>query len=57
MTWQCHAHPASLGGKPCGHINTAPQSVHFQGKSLEYCDGCGCTKIASDHRLKLIGAA
>jgi len=56
MTWTCHAHPAALGGKPCCHINTSQQSVQFQGKPLEYCEACGCTKIASDHRLKRIGA-
>lgn len=50
--WTCHAHPAAKGGKPCGHVNRgAPRSREFHGRRLEYCEACGCTRIASDDRL------
>lgn len=54
--WQCHAHPPVLGGRECGHLNQTPSSnvVHFLGESsrMFYCAGCGCTKVASDDRLR-----
>lgn len=49
-TWVCCAHPAALGGKECGHANTRGKSASFLGNKLEYCESCGCTKIASDDR-------
>jgi hypothetical protein len=49
-SWTCHAHPASLAGKPCGHVNETGKTVPFQGRELVYCGKCGCTKIASEHR-------
>jgi hypothetical protein len=48
IAWTCHAKPARLGGKTCGHQNTTGGSSF---RNLVCCDGCGATKIASDDRL------
>jgi hypothetical protein len=48
VAWKCHAKPAALGGKTCGHENITG-GMGFRG--LMCCDGCGATKKASDDRL------
>lgn len=45
--WECHARPAALNGKTCGHQNTMG-GVLYAG--LVCCAGCGATKAASDAR-------
>lgn len=51
MAWTCHAMPASTGRR-CGHINDGPRYFRtFQGGEIEYCQGCGCTRHASDLRI------
>ena len=48
MKWTCHAHPVSRGGAECGHVNeTGVRPLGFL-----RCELCGCTKLASDQRLK-----
>lgn len=47
--WVCHAHPVALNGRECRHVN-APGGEQFRGG--EVCAGCGCTRGASDDRLK-----
>ena len=49
-TWTCHARPAAYGGRPCGYLNRGQMTTRFAGKLVEFCAGCGCTKIASDAR-------
>lgn len=50
-TWTCHAKPARLGGRTCGHINQGePFMARAFMKTIECCKGCGCTKKASDDR-------
>lgn len=46
--WKCHAKPASLNGKTCGHQNVAGRTWN----RLLCCESCGATKIASDLRAK-----
>lgn len=46
VAWKCHAKPAALGGKMCGHENTA--GIWCNG--VLCCEGCGATKRASDDR-------
>lgn len=54
-TWECRARPAWLGGRTCGHANVSganvcgPMSGH---PGVEFCAGCGCTKVASDDRAR-----
>lgn len=45
--WTCHAKPAALGGKTCGHANDKG-GERFDGHVC--CAGCGATKFASDAR-------
>lgn len=46
--WRCHAKPAALGGKTCGHLNLAGEAI----KSAHgpCCADCGCTRIAGSDR-------
>lgn len=46
--WKCYARPAALGGRTCGHVNETELVFH----NLVCCNGCGATKIASDHRQR-----
>jgi len=46
--WTCHAHPASQGGRPCGHHNASGGIVYDR---TLCCERCGATKHASDSRL------
>ena len=50
MAWTCHAKPAALSGKTCGHVNLDCVKASSMGGIIEYCQSCGCTKIASDAR-------
>ena len=52
IPWRCHAKPAALGGKTCGRLNTEARALNFHGSRLEYCEACGCTKVASDLRAQ-----
>ncbi len=46
--WRCHARPASLGGKTCGHLNMPGEGIKRDG--LACCSECGCTRIAGTDR-------
>lgn len=46
MKWKCHAKPAALGGRTCGHVN----KLGMKFNSILCCESCGCTKKASDDR-------
>jgi hypothetical protein len=48
--WTCFAKPAALGGKTCGHENTGARQTRVMGRVVGYCDGCGCTRKASNDR-------
>lgn len=50
--WKCHANPAHLNGARCNFINTRRSSYMYQGREVQYCERCGCTKIASDIRRR-----
>jgi len=52
ITWNCHARPAALSGKPCGHKNEGKSAIktRFLGQNMLCCASCGCTKKASDDR-------
>ena len=50
MGYICHTVPAATG-KPCLHNNVKINTTRFLNKDLEYCEKCGCTKVASDRRL------
>lgn len=55
MTWKCHARPAALGGATCGHVNAGEPVLARVGGSprpFECCQGCGCTRKASDDRQR-----
>lgn len=45
--WACHAKPAALGGKTCGHVNETG-GITYAGRVC--CAECGATKVASDAR-------
>lgn len=49
--WQCHARPATLGGKTCGHYNATGGIAHGVNR-LTCCESCGATKKASDDRKR-----
>ena len=53
--WTCYAVPAHTGQR-CGHLNERADAMHFQGRRVEYCGKCGCTKIASDDRRRKLEA-
>ncbi len=48
--WTCHAKPAATG-RTCGHVNASGGRV-VNVAGLVCCEGCGCTKTASDARAK-----
>ncbi len=48
--WKCYAKPAKLGGKRCEHVNAKGVVSNVAGRSLECCESCGATRIASDDR-------
>jgi hypothetical protein len=51
--WTCHARPAALGGRPCGHENrVGMQGPPLMGQRVLCCEACGCTKHASDDRQR-----
>lgn len=51
--WRCHARPATLKGRECGHYNAKGGLITAMfGQPQAYCGSCGCTKIASDLRAK-----
>lgn len=53
--WRCYARPAHGGGSECGHMNDNPDTfIVFGDRELECCEGCGCTRVASDHRRDAI---
>lgn len=52
ITYTCHAKPAALGGRSCGHRNTNAPATQFLGKMLVYCESCGRPKKASDDRQR-----
>lgn len=54
MGYVCHAVPAGTG-EPCLHNNVKVNTIRAFNKNLEYCEKCGCTKIASDKRLNKKG--
>lgn len=47
--WRCYARPAALNGKTCGHEN---EHGIISRDDLLCCKKCGCTKIASDLRMR-----
>jgi hypothetical protein len=49
-SWICHARPAYLGGRECGHANNNAPRAHFGGVDIECCESCGCTRKASEDR-------
>lgn len=44
--WKCYAHPATLNGRECGHVNE--KGVVYAG--ILCCEECGATKYASEAR-------
>jgi hypothetical protein len=52
VVWTCHASPAHMRGKTCGHLNKGSRMGRFAGRDIECCAGCGCTRKASDDRRK-----
>lgn len=54
LAWECYAHPAEFGGKPCGHLNQ-PQKP-WGPLGVECCEKCGCTRIASEARRRRAAA-
>jgi hypothetical protein len=47
--WTCHARPASLGGRTCGHLNERGRRA----RSGELCcEACGATQRAGELRLE-----
>jgi hypothetical protein len=54
VVWTCHAKPAHLDGKTCGHLNKGSRVMGraFGGREIECCADCGCTRKASDDRRK-----
>lgn len=49
--WTCHAKPAALGGKTCGHHNARGGWVAGVFR-IVCCESCGATKAASDARVR-----
>ncbi len=48
--WRCHAKPAALAGKTCGHLNMPGECIRRDGQHC--CSECGCTRIAGTDRYK-----
>lgn len=46
--WRCHARPAALSGKTCGHLNMPGEAIKRDG--MHCCAECGCTRIAGTDR-------
>lgn len=53
-SWTCHARPAALGGRPCGHFNAGGTRRRFENRVLDYCEACGCTRKASEDRERKV---